>query len=101
MAYGLSQYGIGIRQDIEQDVVNTLSYLMNELMICNPLDPDGSCPEGNFASMYEGRGGTGDECGYVQNPEPDTTTASTALYDHHYIYAIVTAIVTACCVLHI
>lgn len=69
MQFGLSHYAIGIRQDIPQQVVDTISYWMTVLMTCNPLDPAGPCPEGNFASMYEGRGGTGEECGYVLYPK--------------------------------
>lgn len=68
MQFGLSQYAIGIRQDIPIEVERTLSYWLNVLMTCNPLDADGECPEGNLASFYEGHGGTGDECGYVLNP---------------------------------
>jgi signal transduction histidine kinase len=69
MPFGLSHYAIGIRKDISQQVVNTLSYWMLILMSCNPLDANGACPDGNFASLYEGSGGTGQECGYVAYPE--------------------------------
>jgi len=68
MSFGLSHYAIGIRQDIDPFVTHTLSYWMNILMTCNPLDPLGLCPDGNFASFYARRGGTGGECGYVLNP---------------------------------
>ena len=68
MSYGLSHYAIGIHRDVPNEVVNTISYWMSVLMACNPLDPDGPCPEGNLASFYEGRGGTGAECGYVLYP---------------------------------
>lgn len=74
MSFGLSHYSIGIRSDIPSEVVNTISYWMNNLMVCNPLDPAGGCTEGNLASFFEGRGGTGDECGYVLFP--DTSTSS-------------------------
>mmetsp|Transcript_13126 Transcript_13126/g.21759 ORF Transcript_13126/g.21759 Transcript_13126/m.21759 type:complete len:806 (+) Transcript_13126:126-2543(+) len=69
MGFGLSHYAIGVQHDISIDTVNTLSYWMNILMLCNPLDPHGSCPEGNLATFYEGRGGTGAECGYILFPE--------------------------------
>lgn len=72
MPFGLSHYAIGIREDIPTDVVETISYWMTVLMTCNPRDPDGPCPDGNFATMYEGRGGTGEECGYVLYPKTDT-----------------------------
>jgi len=75
MHFGLSHYAIGIRQDIPQSVVNTISYWMNILMTCNPLDPEGACPEGNFATFYEGRGGTGEECGYVLYPPTEGDSA--------------------------
>ena len=65
MGCGLSHCAIGIRRDIPPETVNTISYWMNILMTCNPQDEDGLCPDGNFASFYEGQGGTGDECGYV------------------------------------
>jgi signal transduction histidine kinase/CheY-like chemotaxis protein len=45
---------------------------MNVLMSCNPLDSEGACPEGNLATFFEGRGGTGSECGYVLYPPEDT-----------------------------
>jgi len=69
MSFGLSHYAIGIRRDVPQDVVVSLSYWMNILMSCNPLDPAGPCPEGNLATFFEGRGGTGSECGYVLYPQ--------------------------------
>jgi signal transduction histidine kinase len=72
MQFGLSHYAIGIRQDIPHEVTNTISYWMNILMTCNPHDPEGPCPEGNFASMYEGRGGTGEECGYELYPSTNS-----------------------------
>lgn len=77
LQFGLSQYGIGIRQDIRIEVERTLSYWLNVLMICNPLDQDGDCPEGNLASFYDGYGGKGDECGYVlYPPEPNQPNTS-------------------------
>ena len=68
MNFGLSHYAVGVRRDIPEQVVTTLSYWMNILMSCNPVDPDGPCPEGNLATFYKGRGGTGSECGYVLYP---------------------------------
>jgi hypothetical protein len=71
MEYGLSHYAIGIRRDIDREVSDTLSYWMNVLMSCNPLDPSGPCPDGNLATFFEGVAGTGDECGYVLFPATD------------------------------
>jgi len=68
MSFGLSHYAIGIRQDIDPSVVNTISYWMNILMSCNPNEPDSLCPDGGFAEFYKGQGGAGDECGYVLYP---------------------------------
>jgi hypothetical protein len=80
MPFGLSHYAIGIRKDIDIIVVNTISYWMNRLMVCNPLDPDGDCPNGNLASFYSGTGGTGTECGYVAFPEaPPSPTFNNGL----------------------
>jgi signal transduction histidine kinase len=69
MLFGLSHYAIGVRQGIPHEIVDSISYWMTILITCNPLDPAGPCPEGNFASMYVGRGGTGEECGYVLYPK--------------------------------
>jgi len=68
MGFGLSHYAIGVRRDISVDVVNALSYWMNVLMSCNPLDPEGPCPDGNLATFFQLTGGNGDECGYVLYP---------------------------------
>jgi len=77
MPFGLSHYAIGIRQDVDPQVTNTLNYWMSILMTCNPLDEDGPCPDGNFNSMYQGRGGTGEECGYVLFPPEPSSSSST------------------------
>ena len=79
MDFGLSHYAIGIQRDIPPETVNTISYWMNILMTCNPLDPDGLCPEGNFATFYEGRGGTGEECGYVLYPAETSSISPGAI----------------------
>ena len=70
MKFGLSHYAIGIRRDIPLHVERTLSYWINELMVCNPVDPNGGCTDGNLADFYVSQGGTGHECGYVANPVP-------------------------------
>jgi hypothetical protein len=80
LPFGLSHYSIGIRQDIPTEVTNTVSYWMNILMTCNPLDEDGGCTDGNLASMYDGKGGTGFECNYVLYPtSPNATLTSGAI----------------------
>jgi hypothetical protein len=68
MTSGLSHYAIGVSRRLPRDVVETLSYWMNVLMICNPKDKDGACPDGNLATFYQESGGTGSECGYVLFP---------------------------------
>mmetsp|Transcript_23537 Transcript_23537/g.44765 ORF Transcript_23537/g.44765 Transcript_23537/m.44765 type:complete len:858 (-) Transcript_23537:181-2754(-) len=68
MGFGLSHYAIGVRRDVDPAVVDTLSYWINVLMSCNPLDPEGGCTDGNLATFYEGRGGDGTECDYVLFP---------------------------------
>lgn len=68
MQFGLSHYAIGVRKDIPREVVDTISYWMSVLMSCNPLDPDGQCPEGGFSDFYKGQGGSGSECGFVMFP---------------------------------
>jgi len=79
MGFGLSHYAIGVRRDIPIGVVDALSYWMNVLMACNPLDPNGGCPKGNLASFFEGTGGTGAECGYVLHPPPMSSLSSGAI----------------------
>ena len=44
---------------------------LNVLMICDPNNENGTCPEGNLATFYEKSGGTGRECNYVQFPHPE------------------------------
>ena len=77
MSFGLSHYAIGIRRDVPTQTVDSISYWMNSLMACNPLDPNGGCLDGNLATFFEGRGGTGDECGYVLFPGTDSDTLLT------------------------
>jgi signal transduction histidine kinase/CheY-like chemotaxis protein len=72
MNFGLSHYAIGIQRDLPMEVANTLSYWINVLMACNPRDAEGACPDGNLATFFEGRGGTGSECGYVLYPPTDS-----------------------------
>jgi hypothetical protein len=75
MSSGLSHYAIGVSRRLPREVVDTLSYWLNILMICNPNDKDGFCPEGNLATFYEISGGTGSECGYVSFPPPPAKLA--------------------------
>jgi hypothetical protein len=75
MSSGLSHYAIGVSRRLPREVVDTLSYWMNILTICNPKDKDGACPEGNLATFYEISGGTGSECGYVSFPPQPTNLA--------------------------
>lgn len=66
--YGLNYYAIGVGTHIPPETVNALSYWMNVLMVCNPADPEGECPDGNLYSFYPANAGSGEECGYVANP---------------------------------
>lgn len=79
MDFGLSHYAIGIRRDIDVEVEQSLSYWINVLMSCNPLDPQGGCPDGNLATFYQGRGGDGTECGYILFPSTDDALSSWAI----------------------
>lgn len=70
LGFGLSQYAIGVRNDLRH-AEEALSYWLNVLMTCSPGDPEGDCPfgeDGNLYSMYDGVGGRGDECGYILHP---------------------------------
>jgi hypothetical protein len=79
MSFGLSNYAIGLRRDIPREVVDTLSYWINTLMSCSPLDPEGPCPDGNLAQFFEGQGGTGGECDYVLFPMTDDRLSKGAI----------------------
>ena len=70
---GLDHYGIGLRRDIDTDVVRTINYWLNVLMTCTPADPLTACPngEGSLELLYAETGGTGRECGYEQFPDSD------------------------------
>jgi hypothetical protein len=89
MSSGLSHYAIGVSRQLPREVVATLSYWMNILMICNPIDKDGACPEGNLATFYHISGGTGSECGYVLFP-PQPPVLAISIGE---IVGIVTAVV--------
>lgn len=65
MQFGLSHYSIGISKDLPVEVEQVLSYWMTYLMTCSPVT---ECPEGNLATFYNNRGGTGFECGYELYP---------------------------------
>lgn len=65
MQFGLSHYAIGISRDQPTEVPRVLSYWLTYLMTCNPLS---ECPDGNLATFYTNRGGTGKECGYELYP---------------------------------
>lgn len=79
MDFGLSHYAIGVRRDIPKEVVDTLSYWLNVLMSCSPLDPESACQDGNLATFFKGRGGNGDECGYVLYPTTSEYLSSGAI----------------------
>jgi hypothetical protein len=74
MNSGLSHTAIGVSKAVPREVVDTLSYWINILMICDPNDEFGACPEGNLASFYKKHdGGTGSECGYVMYPQQESS----------------------------
>lgn len=79
MNFGLSHYAIGAGKHVPRTVTDTLSYWMNILMSCNPLEEDGQCPDGNLATFYDGQGGTGAECGYVLYPSTSNHLHSGAI----------------------
>ncbi|CAB9520555.1 expressed unknown protein [Seminavis robusta] len=72
MEFGLNYFSIGVRTDLPNEVLDTLNYWLLALMACFPADPEGICFEdgdgGSLSQLYDGRGGTGFECGYVQFP---------------------------------
>ena len=76
MDFGLSHYAIGVGSHVDPAVVHTLNFWLTMLMMCNPLDPDGGCTDGNLATFYKGRGGDGSECGYVLFPTTHSSPSS-------------------------
>lgn len=72
--YGLTQFGIGVRSDMPQEVIDTIDYWMNELMTCSPTEPECS----SLAVMYRGFVATGYECGYTPYPPTGLTNVETA-----------------------
>jgi hypothetical protein len=95
LPFGLSHYSIGIRQDIPTEVTNTVSYWMNILMTCNPLDEDGGCTDGNLASMYDGKGGTGFECNYMLYPTSSNATLTSGAIAGIVIISCVVVLIAA------
>ena len=75
LGYGLNHFAFGVRTDLSDDVLGTINFWMNALMTCFPGDPLSLCSEekggGSFSELFEGRGGTGRECGYVLFPVPE------------------------------
>lgn len=98
MSFGLSHYAIGVRRDIPREVTDALSYWMNVLMSCNPLDRNGPCPDGNLATFFEGRGGTGSECGYVLHPPLENSVSAFAIAG--IVFAVIVMLVIVGVVWH-
>ena len=69
LGYGPNFYSIGVRKDISKDVVSSLDFWLNHLMSCSPTD---ECPSDSLSVLYEGKGGTGRECGYRNYPPINT-----------------------------
>eukprot|EP00542_Grammatophora_oceanica_P007334 CAMPEP_0194067814 /NCGR_PEP_ID=MMETSP0009_2-20130614/86754_1 /TAXON_ID=210454 /ORGANISM="Grammatophora oceanica, Strain CCMP 410" /LENGTH=503 /DNA_ID=CAMNT_0038720857 /DNA_START=183 /DNA_END=1692 /DNA_ORIENTATION=- len=77
MEFGPNYYGIGMRNDIPQDVVTTIDYWLTILMTCNPFEEEGLCQGDSLVSLYndafetgeDSKGSPGQECGYVSYPQ--------------------------------
>lgn len=67
LSFGFSQYAIGIRKDMPEDIVHGIDFWLNYHMVCSPNDEN--CD--SFSKYYLQAGGTGEECGYVAYPMPD------------------------------
>jgi hypothetical protein len=80
LGFGPSQYAVGVKTSISRDVTNAISYWLDVLMACAPANDDGECPSsgigGSLHESYVGIVGTGDECGYVGNPESSDSSLS-------------------------
>ena len=66
LSFGLNYYAIGVGNHVPPETVNTLSYWMTVMMSCAAGSEE--CSDGNFFSFYPDNAGTGEECGYVNNP---------------------------------
>lgn len=75
--FGLNFDAIGVGNHIPPETVNALSYWMVVMMSCAAGSEE--CPDGNFHSFYSGNLGTGNECGYVQNPSTESNLSSGAI----------------------
>eukprot|EP00934_Nitzschia_sp_Nitz4_P009048 Nitzschia sp. Nitz4//scaffold15_size197535//83649//88038//NITZ4_001578-RA/size197535-augustus-gene-0.208-mRNA-1//1//CDS//3329537715//9038//frame0 len=92
LSFGYSQYGIGIRNDMPQDVVHAIDYWLTELMTCVPEDPE--CD--SLAAYYTG-GGTGEECGYSSSSEEDKSLSAGGITGIALAQAVVTLLLCALC----
>jgi hypothetical protein len=79
LGFGPSQYAVGVKTSIPRNVTDAISYWLNVLMDCAPANDGGACPSsgigGSLHESYLGVLGTGDECGYVGNPEDSSDSA--------------------------
>lgn len=74
LKYGLTQMGVGFGKAMDQDVVDTISYWLNDQMTCSP--GSNGC-EGSLQESWIKWAGTGDECGYVGTGESSSAITIT------------------------
>jgi hypothetical protein len=69
-----------VKTSISSNVTDAISYWLDVLMDCAPENGGGDCPSsgigGSLHESYLGVVGTGDECGYVGNPDSSDSALS-------------------------
>lgn len=107
LGFGLKQYGIGIRDDIDSRVVRTIDFWLQALMTCFPQDSSGYCHTDNgggslteLFAQYENLDTTGEECGYVQYPEDAAKLSSGAIAALVIVPVVAVAIFATLCHIH-
>jgi hypothetical protein len=84
LGFGPSQYAVGVKTSIPSNVTHAISYWIDVLMDCAPANEDGACPSsgigGSLHESYTGVVGTGNECGYVANPDSSAGGLSGGLF---------------------
>lgn len=99
LSYGLNHFAFGLRSDLSDDVQTTINFWINALETCFPDDPESLCSEalggGSFSKMFDGRGGTGAECGYVLFPPPESDSLSPGVIAAIVITPVVVVLILA------
>jgi hypothetical protein len=75
LTYGLKQMAIGFNMDTPPEIIDAISYYMNELKTCAP-NIEGC--DGSLYTSWIANAGTGNDCGYTGGSSPSMgSTTST------------------------